>query len=43
VGPDADAEALRQISDATGGRTFVVRDPATAIQTLILAFTGRLQ
>jgi Ca-activated chloride channel family protein len=43
VGPEADAEALRQISKATGGRTFVARDPATAIQTLILAFTGRLQ
>jgi Ca-activated chloride channel family protein len=43
VGPEADAVALQQISKATGGRTFVVRDPATAIQTLILAFTGRLQ
>lgn len=43
VGPQADAASLQQIAQATGGRTFVVRDPATAIQTLILAFTGRLQ
>lgn len=42
VGPDADAEALRQISRVTGGRTFVVRDANAAVQTLILAFAGRL-
>lgn len=42
VGPDADAGALRQISKVTGGRTFVVRDPNAAVQTLILAFAGRL-
>ena len=42
VGPDADAEALRQISQLTGGRTFVVRDASAAVQTLILAFAGRL-
>lgn len=43
VGPDADAEALRQISAATGGRTFVVREAEAAVQTLILAFAGRLR
>jgi Ca-activated chloride channel family protein len=43
VGPDADAEALRQISRVTGGRTFVVRDANAAVQTLILAFAGRLR
>ena len=42
VGPQADANALRQISQATGGRTFVVRDANTAVQTLVLAFAGRL-
>jgi Ca-activated chloride channel family protein len=43
VGPQADANALRQISRATGGRTFVVRDANQAVQTLVLAFAGRLQ
>jgi Ca-activated chloride channel family protein len=42
VGPQADANALRQISQATGGRTFVVRDANQAVQTLVLAFAGRL-
>ena len=42
VGPEADAEALREISKVTGGRTFVVRDANEAVQTLILAFAGRL-
>jgi Ca-activated chloride channel homolog len=42
VGPEADANALRQISQATGGRTFVARDPNQAVQTLVLAFAGRL-
>jgi Ca-activated chloride channel family protein len=42
VGPEADATALQRISEATGGRTFVARDPAKAVQTLILAFAGRL-
>ena len=42
VGPDADADALRQLSRVTGGRTFVVQDANTAVQTLILAFAGRL-
>jgi Ca-activated chloride channel family protein len=43
VGPDADANSLQQVSKASGGRTLVLRDPATAIQTLVLAFTGRVQ
>jgi Ca-activated chloride channel family protein len=42
VGPEADAGALQQISQATGGRTFVAKDPAAAVQTLVLAFAGRL-
>src|SRR5262249_53970683 len=42
VGPEADAAALQRISTATGGRTFVARDPAKAVETLILAFAGRL-
>jgi Ca-activated chloride channel family protein len=43
LGTQADAGALRQVAQVTGGRTYVVQDVATAIQTLILAFTGRLQ
>jgi Ca-activated chloride channel family protein len=43
VGPEADAEALMEISRVTGGRTFVARDAATAVQTLVLAFAGRLR
>jgi Ca-activated chloride channel family protein len=42
VGPEADAGALQQISQATGGRTFLAKDPAAAVQTLVLAFAGRL-
>jgi Ca-activated chloride channel family protein len=42
VGPDADAAALQQVSQVTGGRTFVAKDPASAAQTLVLAFAGRL-
>jgi Ca-activated chloride channel homolog len=42
VGPEADANALREISKVTGGRTFVVKDAETAVQTLVLAFAGRL-
>jgi Ca-activated chloride channel homolog len=42
VGPEADAAPLQQVSQATGGRTFVERDPAAAAQTLVLAFSGRL-
>jgi Ca-activated chloride channel family protein len=41
VGPQADAEALRTISQATGGRTFVERDDLSAIQQIVLAFAGR--
>jgi Ca-activated chloride channel homolog len=43
VGPDADAGSLQRVSTAAGGRTLVLREPQTAIQTLVLAFTGRLQ
>jgi Ca-activated chloride channel homolog len=43
VGPEADTNALRQISAVTGGRTFIARDPKAALQTLILAFAGRLR
>jgi hypothetical protein len=42
VGPEADAGALQQISQASGGRTFIAKDPAAAVQTLVLAFAGRL-
>jgi len=42
VGPEADADALGQMSKITGGRTFVARDPAAAVQTLVLAFAGRI-
>jgi Ca-activated chloride channel family protein len=43
VGPEADAAALQQISQATGGRTFAAKDAAAAAQTLVLAFAGRLR
>ena len=43
MGPDTDAAALSRIAAATGGRSFVVNDGPTAIKTLLLAFTGRLQ
>jgi Ca-activated chloride channel family protein len=43
VGPEADADALSEMSRLTGGRTFVVRDAMTAVQTLVLAFAGRLR
>jgi Ca-activated chloride channel family protein len=43
LGPEADATALRQVSEVTGGRTFVARDPAGAVEKLILAFAGRLR
>ena len=42
VGPEADAGALQQISQATGGRTFLAKEPAAAVHTLLLAFAGRL-
>ena len=34
---------MQKISHATDGRSYVVNDVPTAIQTLILAFTGRLR
>jgi Ca-activated chloride channel family protein len=43
LGTQADADALQRVAQVSGGRTYVVRDVASAIQTLILAFTGRLQ
>lgn len=43
VGPEADAGVLQEISRVTGGRTFVARDAAAAVQTLVLAFAGRLR
>jgi Ca-activated chloride channel homolog len=42
VGPEADANALQQISRTTGGRTFVARDDLSAIQQIVLAFAGRI-
>jgi Ca-activated chloride channel family protein len=43
LGPQADTATLNRISQATGGRTFEAKDPAKAIQTLVLAFAGRLR
>jgi len=43
VGPEADADALQRICRLTSGRTFVARDAASAVQTLVLAFAGRLR
>jgi Ca-activated chloride channel family protein len=43
VGPQADANALQEISKATGGRTIVARDDISAIQQIVLAFAGRLE
>jgi Mg-chelatase subunit ChlD len=43
VGPEADADVLQEISRVTAGRTFVARDAAAAVQTLVLAFSGRLR
>ena len=43
MGPDTDASALARIAEATGGRSFVVSDSTAAIQTLVLALTGRIQ
>jgi Mg-chelatase subunit ChlD len=42
VGPEADAEALDQITKVTDGRTIVARDELSAIQQIVLAFAGRL-
>jgi Ca-activated chloride channel family protein len=43
MGPDTDESALSRVAEATGGRSYVVSDSAAAIQTLVLAFTGRVQ
>jgi Ca-activated chloride channel family protein len=42
VGSEADANALQQIAQATGGHTLLARDPLKAVNSLILAFAGRL-
>lgn len=42
VGPKADAQALRQISNATKGRTVVARNELAAIRQILLAFAGRI-
>ncbi len=42
VGEAADADTLDAITKITGGRTFVARDDATAIQQVVLAFAGRI-
>jgi Ca-activated chloride channel homolog len=42
VGPRADADALQQISKATGGRTVVARDEVAVIHQIVLAFAGRV-
>jgi Ca-activated chloride channel homolog len=42
VGSEADANALQQISAATGGHILLARDPTKAVQQLVLAFAGRL-
>jgi Ca-activated chloride channel homolog len=42
VGPEADAAALQQITDVTGGRTVIARDEQAALQQVVLAFAGRL-
>ncbi|MEJ3743757.1 substrate-binding domain-containing protein [Actinomycetes bacterium KLBMP 9797] len=41
-GPQADAAALQQITQLTGGRTFIARDDVSAIQQIVLAFAGRI-
>lgn len=42
VGPEADAAALEQITEVTGGRTIIARDDVSAIQQVVLAFAGRI-
>jgi Ca-activated chloride channel family protein len=42
VGPEADAAALEQVTEVTGGRTVIARDDLSAIQQVILAFAGRI-
>ncbi|GLH97958.1 VWA domain-containing protein [Phytohabitans aurantiacus] len=41
-GPQADANALGEVSKVTGGRTFVARDDVSAVQQIVLAFAGRI-
>jgi Ca-activated chloride channel family protein len=43
VGPAADAAAMTEISQVTGGRTFIAKNDADALQQIILAFAGRLR
>lgn len=43
VGPAADAAAMKEISLATGGRTFVAKNDTDAVQQIVLAFAGRLK
>jgi Ca-activated chloride channel family protein len=42
VGPEADAAALEQLTEVTGGRTVVARDEVSALQQVVLAFSGRI-
>jgi Ca-activated chloride channel family protein len=42
VGSEADAGALQQIAQATGGHMLLARDPLEAVNSLTLAFAGRL-
>jgi Ca-activated chloride channel family protein len=42
VGPQADAAALEAITEVTGGRVFVARDEVSAIEQIVLAFSGRI-
>jgi hypothetical protein len=41
MGPDADAQALRRIAGATGGRSYVARNPADISQVFIDAMLNR--
>jgi Ca-activated chloride channel family protein len=43
VGSEADAKAMQQIAQATGGHMLLARDPLKAVQQLALAFAGRLR
>jgi Mg-chelatase subunit ChlD len=41
MGPDADAQALRRIASATGGRSYVARDPQDIAEVFIDAMLSR--
>jgi hypothetical protein len=41
MGPDADAKALKRIAGATGGRSYVARDPADISEVFIDAMLSR--